>query len=472
MRLAALLALFALPAAAQGVGTYAVFATQAELDDGGTLAGAVPTCLLAGASGDAAGAFFWDATSEQFALYDASAAPGERTTVPVPAFLIDIAAGTDVTTCRDATPELDPDGAPTGVVFLVLSNANNKDFVARVDAATNGFSVLTDRGSSTDSGDGISGLAQIGTTLYLARQQVFGAPEDGIYVIDTTTEGQVPTPLVVDADLDLASISALAHPIGDEPYLYAVSSEFGSGAYQNVILQVGRGDAPELVVALAPCLGPEPVFTDCTDGGLEEISLGYYPIDDVIYVQALVFNNSFSGPQGETLAAFPIGPLANGLASVQFAEAALVAETGVSGYTPSAPTGYMTYFDPFATTGEGDPTIYLAGSGEFGGAPGLYAFVAPPGLASGETDRSLLDIVLSPNPTAGAARLSVTPPASGALRLSVVDALGRTVAVLHDGDAAVGTALEFATPKLAPGVYTVRVEGATGARAARFTVVR
>ena len=474
MRLATLFALLALPAAAQGTGTYAVFATQADLDDGGTLSGAVPTCLLAGAFGDAAGAFFWDATSEQFAIYDATADPGSRTTVPVPAFLIDIAAGTDVATCRDATPELGPDGVPTGVVFLVLSNDDEEDFVARVDAATSGFSVLTDRGSSTDSGDGISGLAQIGDVLYLARQQAFGAPEDGIYTLDTATEGQVPTALVTNAGFDLTAIddnvgSSLA-PLG----LFAVSSTSGAGGYQNVILYVDPNPAaPEVSVVARPCDGSDgpALFDDCSGGGLEDIVVGVDVFEDFPVDRIVVSNNAFDGAGGEAVGAFR--GFANAAAEpvgIVFRETDLVAATGVSGYATPAPAGYL------SLTGSGsvedDPVLYLASSGERGGTPGIYAVSVPVTVGTELAPGDAFALAVAPNPAAGTARLTVTPEAAGPLRLSVVDALGRTVATLFDGDAARGAPIAFWTPGLAPGVYVVRVEGAAGVRAERFTVVR
>lgn len=471
MRFATLLAcLLAVPAAAQAPGTYAVFATQAELDDGGTLSGAVPTCLLAGTAAGISGAFFWDATSEQFAIYDASADPGSRTNVPVAAFLIDFAAGTDVETCRDATPELDASGVPTGVAFLVLSNGSDQDFVARVDAANQGFSILTDRGNATDSGDGISGIAQVGDVLYLARQQAFGAPEDGIYTIDTSAEGQVPTALLTDADLDLTAIASYSDLGGapDEAELWAVSSEFGTGGYTNVLLRVDL-EVPELQVAFEPCAGASPLFTNCDDGGLEDLALGAYAEGDVVTVSAIVTNNSFSGPEGETVGVFDIAGFYDPF--VRFTEAGLVAATGVSGFTPSAPSGYLSVL-PLDFSGSTPVTFFLASSDAFGAEAGIYAYSPPFGTGAEANPEAAFRLSASPNPTTGAARLAVTPERAGALRVSVVDALGRTVAVLHDGAAAAGSALELATPELAPGVYTVRVESAAGVATERFTVAR
>ena len=469
MRFATLaLALLALPAAAQTPGTYAVFASQADLDDGGMLSGAVPTCLLAGSAQGISGAFFWDATSEVFAIYDADAEPGERTTVPVSALLIDIAAGTNVTTCRDAVPEIGPDGVPTGVAFLVLSNADGEDFVARVDAANQGFSVLTDRGSATDAGDGISGLAQIGTTLYLARQQFFGAPEDGIYTIDTTTEDQIPVPLLTNADLDLTAIARGVPQPGAER-LYGVSSEFGGGTFTNVVVQVTGledGETPVLAVVATPCDGTDPVFVNCTDGGLEDIAVGQFLEFDIPVEEVIVLNNSFGAPEGETAASFRFQ---DGSQEVVFTEAGLVAETGIAEFTPSAPGGVLSYIDAFVGF---PPTLYLAGSDAFGGTPGIYSVVTPFLVDAEDAPADAFALSVAPNPAAGAARLTVTPEASGAFAVDVVDALGRTVGVMHRGDAAAGQTLSLAVPALAPGVYTARVQSAAGIATKRFTVAR
>lgn len=473
MRLATLLALLlAVPAAAQAPGDYAVFATQAELDDGGTLSGAVPTCLLAGSASGVSGAFFWDATSQVFAIYDAEGAPGERTSVPVAAFLIDLAAGTNVTTCRDAVPEIGPDGVPTGVAFLVLSDDDDEDFVARVDAVNQGFSVLTDRGDATDSGDGISGLAQVGATLYLARQQFFGAPEDGIYAIDTTTEEQVPVPFLLDADLDLVSVAYESETLGAG--LYAVSSEFGAGAFENVVLYVDPAVAsPEFVTVAAPCAGADPVFSNCDDGGLEAVAVGVTQIGDLVYTQLFVFNNAFSGPDGEVLGSFRfLGDVGSGeveYAGPVFTESDLVAATGVSGYTPSASGGYLF---AAAAPGASEWTLFVAGSDAFGGEAGVYSVTAARFVAAEAAPEGAFVLAVSPNPALGAARLTVTPEADGTLRVDVLDALGRTVATLFDGAAAAGRPVDLVTPDLAPGVYSVRVSGAVGVTAERFTVVR
>ena len=76
-------------------------------------------------------------------------------------------------------------------------------------------------------------------------------------------------------------------------------------------------------------------------------------------------------------------------------------------------------------------------------------------------------LTVGPSPTRGPARVRLSG-AVGEARVVVYDALGRVVAVLHDGPVSTG-GLTVETPALAPGVYTVRAgEGAV----ARFVVVR
>ena len=77
-----------------------------------------------------------------------------------------------------------------------------------------------------------------------------------------------------------------------------------------------------------------------------------------------------------------------------------------------------------------------------------------------------------PNPTRGAAALSLTLDAPQAVRATLHDALGRTVAVLHDGVAAGTVALSVDARGLAPGVYLVRVAGERLSETRRLTVAR
>ncbi len=79
-----------------------------------------------------------------------------------------------------------------------------------------------------------------------------------------------------------------------------------------------------------------------------------------------------------------------------------------------------------------------------------------------------------PNPLSGAARLTLMLAAEERVRAEVYDALGRRVAVLHDGPLAPEEehALVFDGRGLASGLYLVRVTGESFAQTRRALVVR
>lgn len=79
---------------------------------------------------------------------------------------------------------------------------------------------------------------------------------------------------------------------------------------------------------------------------------------------------------------------------------------------------------------------------------------------------------VSPNPARGAAVLALAQPAPGAVRVVATDALGREVAVLHDGPAGEALLLRFDTASWPPGMYMVRAEASGRVASARFVVMR
>ena len=76
----------------------------------------------------------------------------------------------------------------------------------------------------------------------------------------------------------------------------------------------------------------------------------------------------------------------------------------------------------------------------------------------------------SPNPASGAVTLRLAAPDARHARVEVFDALGRSVALLHDGPSAASRPLRFDASALAPGLYVVRAQ-ADGAVAIRRLVV-
>ncbi len=84
---------------------------------------------------------------------------------------------------------------------------------------------------------------------------------------------------------------------------------------------------------------------------------------------------------------------------------------------------------------------------------------------------SPLALAVAPNPTRGGATVTLTVDSPSDLTVSVVDALGRRVAVLHDGTVAAG-ALTLRVGALPPGVYVVRATVGREAATQRLVVVR
>ncbi|OZC01480.1 hypothetical protein BSZ36_17555 [Rubricoccus marinus] len=78
-----------------------------------------------------------------------------------------------------------------------------------------------------------------------------------------------------------------------------------------------------------------------------------------------------------------------------------------------------------------------------------------------------------PNPAHGEVTVPFEVPTTGEVRVAVYDALGREVAVLHDGEAEPGAhEARLAAGALASGAYVVRVTSGEASDVARIAVVR
>jgi ELWxxDGT repeat protein len=105
---------------------------------------------------------------------------------------------------------------------------------------------------------------------------------------------------------------------------------------------------------------------------------------------------------------------------------------------------------------------------------GRYALRLTPGASVASADRPTEPLVslLRPNPASGRTELIVVPSGPERVRAAVYDALGREVAVLHDGPMAGRARLVAEVGTLAPGVYVVRVAGESFTASRPLTVVR
>lgn len=95
------------------------------------------------------------------------------------------------------------------------------------------------------------------------------------------------------------------------------------------------------------------------------------------------------------------------------------------------------------------------------------------GLIANRTEADLpLSLTVSPNPTRGSSAVTFSLPHSGYTRVTVVDALGRVVAVLYDGEAMGQQVVRFDAEERPAGVYLARLESTDGIVTRQFTVLR
>ncbi|HLA64623.1 MAG TPA: hypothetical protein VK610_09370, partial [Rhodothermales bacterium] len=133
---------------------------------------------------------------------------------------------------------------------------------------------------------------------------------------------------------------------------------------------------------------------------------------------------------------------------VGYIHGGIVSTTTNPGYT-AGPTEasrkvFAVYVTPDPLAAEGGPTV------------GPLALGAP-----------------TPNPVADRAALTLALARPQTVRVEAFDAVGRRVALLHDGPLAAGAhALTLDAAALAPGLYVVRATGAEGVAAQRVTVAR
>ena len=107
---------------------------------------------------------------------------------------------------------------------------------------------------------------------------------------------------------------------------------------------------------------------------------------------------------------------------------------------------------------------------------GVYRSAVPLAAVVGEAlpaEASGVGVAVRPNPVGGRAEVVVTLASAGVVRVVVLDALGREVAVVLDGDAPAGErVLSVETGGWPAGVYVVRATTGTRTATARLVVVR
>ena len=160
-------------------------------------------------------------------------------------------------------------------------------------------------------------------------------------------------------------------------------------------------------------------------------------------------------------------------------------------FTTTEPAGEFTLSWPTLALGDGwtaTLTDEVTGTTVELSAVGSYIFAYAPGddaerftlavtaaSTDGETGPALAEVgAVYPNPTAGSARLAVTVVEAQPVTVEVFDAVGRRVAVPFEGQMVPGAqrTVDLATYTLAPGVYVVRVQGASFTESRRLVVTR
>jgi hypothetical protein len=112
----------------------------------------------------------------------------------------------------------------------------------------------------------------------------------------------------------------------------------------------------------------------------------------------------------------------------------------------------------------------LPGGGPLASVEGIPSVYAEWAITDDDGPRRFSLGPASPNPFRGTTQLVLTVDVAQRLTAAVFDALGRRVAMLHDGPIAAGTyPMTFDAGSLPPGLYVVRVtdgQGGTATRAA------
>lgn len=284
------------------------------------------------------------------------------------------------------------------------------------------------------SGDPVSGQGWSERTLYPARTGVFlNATSDRHFVAGVgpfdlapgTSQTVTFAYVYARGTSNLASVAAL-RDASDR-----VQAAWNAGAYHRGT----DGTAPVPVVSAPALSGPTATVPRMT-----AVTLSWRPVDgnplyEVQIGPDLGFTSAATRTYGTTATAFTVSP-----------------DT----------TGRPTYWRVRAIGSS-------AGPGPWSAAAAFSTDAEGAGLT---LDRSSLGVP-RPNPAAGRTLVPVGMPGPDRVRVDVVDALGRRVAVAFDGAVEGGwTGVPVDVTGLASGVYVVRLHTSDGVRAARLVVAR
>ena len=130
------------------------------------------------------------------------------------------------------------------------------------------------------------------------------------------------------------------------------------------------------------------------------------------------------------------------------------------------------FFTPTAYLGAFEPGVPVWAAGWTALSQNRYFSRVSVAAEAGPLAELGFRVAVSPNPTRGAAALTVEIPEVSEARLSVFDVLGREVAVVANQTMAAGTQAFTVGQDLPAGVYVARLQTSQGVTAVQFTVVR
>lgn len=396
----------------------------------------------------------WGATENTFGIAD-----------DVTAALLAGTAVVEVATANTPAGELRGTLVPLGVVVDGRVDEAAYRTIATKQNANAGFGPAIDATSTRAVLDPATGVAVIAVTGRLNT-----ASNDGIALWTGAVGVGAPAGTPLGGTPSAGHyLGATEHPTfkADVPVLLAFALNPGGGTqsvFLDVVQYMGDGStrladylgaaAQDGGVAIGP---PDPTANDGTSAP---------PLSDV----AFAFRNDGAATSGFEIVVpfdnlgFPV--------SVARASAAAVGGRAISAgaFVVSATAFFSDVTVPGTVAGGNlgfDPDFRSVPGGPFSASGGGFTALAP-----GPGSDAVLRLA-GPNPTGTRARLVLALDAARSVRVDVLDALGRTVAVLHDGPARAGeTTLDVDAAALPPGVYAVRVAG-DGVRAVqRLTVAR
>jgi hypothetical protein len=284
------------------------------------------------------------------------------------------------------------------------------------------------------SSDGLKGITNVGTTVYLAGVAFRGASEDGIYSISSSGTGQSLSTVIQDPELDLSKFLK-ADSNGD---LYAFSGGFAATtAKESKIIQIADpGGTPSINIWADPYAGP---FVNPGDGGIEDFEIVSRNGADRYYV----YNASFGASDGEQFGVYQAG----GTNPTVFTN-----QSDINTAIGNEITGGFT--EPLAATANGD--LFYANRDGFGGVNQIVQISNSPlpvELTSFRVERDARQAVLtwttaSETNNAGFDVQHKAPGASAWSKIGFEPGMGTTTE---------STQYRFDTGALDPGVHTFRL---------------